>query len=383
MKLILCVDTGTTPRHSVTAIHSDPSATCSAGTLKHLPYRSSIEKSTTEGSLAPLSVNNPKITKAVIAVHPAGSDPDSIFRAIRNGGGVNSSTTLIVAPQFLPRTTGVDAMVLQWPENVDTHPTKGWVQGDVSVKFNVVRVSTFDVMDKLIRTIIDLNSDLEEIVVVGFSRGANFTNRYSIATRVEEEYSDNVGRKVYFRYAMQAPGSYLYFSDWRVHEEDRNACLGFNHYRYGTDLNGTDAEGYGRMINAHYIRNLPKAGISFIDNVKKKKRFFLVGDADNFNGGNDPCGELLQGDGRVHRMQQYVSHLQVMNAHTDADSHPTITSCVVSDTDSETILDHTTLVLRQNAMLNFLKLDSRATSTDWQDFVDHNNNGHCNEAMTF
>lgn len=198
---------------------------------------------------------------------------------------------------------GLDERYLYWSDG-------GWVVGDNSLNNpelpRAVSVSSFAVVDELLRRAKESFPNLKTVVIGGFSAGGQFTNRYLAANRMHEVL-ENEGIEV--RYIVGAPSSYLYFCENRFISRDPirfgpvkktgdSDCEEFNTYRFGLD----------RMNPYMAVISPEKLAV----NYASRRVDYIVGADDDARASvhlMNGCGAMLQGSHRRDRMEIYMAYL--------------------------------------------------------------------------
>jgi hypothetical protein len=243
---------------------------------------------------------------AIITVHGNGGAPQPLFSGVKakvdEGGYAND--VWVIAPQFLDLgQTAEESGTLYWEPS--DFSSIGQSVGDASIRPNGVQISSFEIMDYLIRRVKnDWTADLQEIIVFGFGGGAGFVNRYSMSTNIDSE----IGIRI--RYIMASPSDYASLLRPRYDRIDGNppqyqprtidaecSALGpgfYDNYPYGvTPKPGIPAD--------HYVAGMTRPQFQY--RIRAKHRLYLVGSADTLLGGSlDPsCPARQQGQQRVDR----------------------------------------------------------------------------------
>ena len=291
LALGMCAMTCSTTRDSIA--HYDD---CGANTVK-IRYKSNL--SLTE----PDDLKD--VTKAIIVVHGNGVTPSDVYKPVLadiNAANLEKKVWLL-APQFLRDTdypTVTD--ILKWKDDEEL----GFAAGGVSTVPANVELSSFDVMDAIVRKMKAKAPGITEFIIAGHAAGGQLALRYSMGTQIEN-HPDMRGVK--FRYIIGDPRVYVYLDGERydadlvrgtVKTVDTSTCPGYNDYRYGLDHIP-----FGHYMSAFSPRQL-------IDRFNEKRRLFLVGSKDTGGLTNDKCVEKIQGmPGRVDRAFNYMHHLRV------------------------------------------------------------------------
>ncbi|WFD33288.1 hypothetical protein MCUN1_000101 [Malassezia cuniculi] len=153
-------------------------------------------------------------------------------------------------------------------------------------------ISSFEVIDHLIEMSLDTSKfpNVEKVVVVGHSMGAQANLRYAILKR-PKKYDDRV------KYWIGDPGSVIYFDEWRP--VMKHNCSDYNSWPYG--LNDQSSVP---------LYNRKRAGNGGAELVKEfNNRVIRFGVALDDNGrGNNHCQSKMQGPNRIARSSQWISH---------------------------------------------------------------------------
>lgn len=253
-----------------------------------------------------LETTNTNISRAVIWLHGScrnAQDKYNDLLAVAGNHNVDLSQVLIVTPQFLSLIDlnepglNLDGSYLYW-----TNFWNGWKYGyynQSDPQFpTTVEVSSFSIMDSLIRRINAQFPNLQNIVIGGHSAGGQFMNRYAASNRSEELF-----RNLNFMYIVSNPATYLYFDMERViaGTTDQFAiptgCNNFDRYKYGlSNLNGCP-----------YISQITPFNTTC--QYRERKVAYLLGENDTNSTSND-CRELIQGQHRLERGIIYHNYLQ-------------------------------------------------------------------------
>jgi hypothetical protein len=251
-------------------------------------------------SVPDLAGEHPAIASAIIVLHGASRNAvsayDTVEKMVREA---QRTDTLVVAPQFLVPldrgTHGTDLGLAVWR-------SAGWSQGDRSEIVPdgpTVRVSSFEVLDRLIEELADPARfpSLREIVVAGHSAGAQFVQRYAAGSRVED--APSVARRgLTFRYVVANPSSFLYLFP-RPSDPLVERCPRYDEYKYGLlDLNA-------------YLSGLGPDGLR-AEYAKKNVTLLLGGlDFEMIDPSkDDSCAAVAQGAHRQTRGYRFFQHLE-------------------------------------------------------------------------
>lgn len=227
------------------------------------------------GSIESIPVN---VDRVIFVVHGNDRNACATGEAVhRAGTAQHHDRTLIVAPRFSTVSDPINP-VTDW-----AWTPSSWSQGDTPIGSETQQASSFEVMNNLV----DRAAGYER-VVVGFSGGGQFVNRYSAMT----------DRQVH-RFVVINPSSYLYFTPERpgLSPAALTACPAYNDYRYGVHKLPPNLGQTPERLKARY-RRAPMT--------------YLLGDADNNprDGSMDKtCGANAQGNQRFERGRRYWDYL--------------------------------------------------------------------------
>ena len=251
-------------------------------------------------------VPDPGVRRLLIMIHGTGGEACGYaevgVEAAQLAGELHD--TLVVVPHFLTHDDPAaehEPDRLYWSRNGwkagansrDTPHTRPW------------RMSSFAVVDELVRAAAAVLPNLEDTIIAGHSAGGQFSNRYAASTRVAGDA----------RFVVANPSSYLYldarrFSGDRFVVPDRaaiDACPDYDTYKYGLD--GLYA--YLRSVGPELLRT----------QYGERDVAYLLGEHDD-----DPaatsldtrCAAQLQGAHRLERGQRYhtsLAHLYGASIH--------------------------------------------------------------------
>ena len=224
------------------------------------------------------------IRRAVVVIHGKQRNAKSYFDAVSrlaNEEG-HGQDTLVIALQFLTQT---DVSANKLPSSVLYWDKEGWKNGMKSL--NGAHLSSFEVLDRVLKRLIDQNPNLEQIVIAGHSAGAQFVQKHAAGRRL-----DMSSWKGQLHYVITNPGTYMYLTNERA--EDTKACKdSYNDYRYGVENNRLD----------YFMGTSP-------DSLWKKMAEYpvtlMLGDEDTHdNDGDQSCPALVQGKNRFERGRNF------------------------------------------------------------------------------
>ncbi|MFK8111232.1 MAG: amidohydrolase family protein [Rubripirellula sp.] len=237
-----------------------------------------------------LSERHEQIEHAVVVVHGTLRNPDSYFDRILRAAELSKSDgkTLIVAPGF--------HTVDEVEEGEYFWSSGGWKQGDLAQNGRgETKVSSFDVIDLLIKKIVDERKfpQLKNLSIVGHSAGGQFVNRYASAADLSGCGDVNV------KFVVMNPSSYMYLDDrrpsengFRSSEELSDRFPDYDQFRYGvTELNTAM-----RRIGLNQIK----------ENIATRRCFYFGGTEDTKDKYLDMSpGAMAQGRNRFTRFEGY------------------------------------------------------------------------------
>ncbi len=168
------------------------------------------------------------IRRAVVLIHGKLRNARTYYRTVEDiaqrSGGLQD--TLLFALQFL---TLADVQKHKLPKHFLYWSKEGWKDGHRSQ--NGPELSSFDVLDRVVKRLIEQNPNLETIVIAGHSAGAQFAQRHALGRKVETS-----SWKGELKYVIANPGSYMYLVPERTGSFDRCKET-YNDYRYGHEDN--------------------------------------------------------------------------------------------------------------------------------------------------
>lgn len=240
----------------------------------------------------PLFERDDTVRRAVIVVHGASRDAERYYNAV-----VDSATqagadghTIVLAPQFI---TQEDVAAFGLADNFEYWTGSGWKFGAAAQ--NGFNNTSFDWLDLIVTTLVDVHPNLEHIVVAGFSAGGMLTNRYSASTWLDI-YAAN--SQVSMSFVVGAPSSYLWMDGTRPIADD--SCDEYNEYPYGLEDLG----------DWQYVARLDPSSMQ--QSLARRSVYYFVGDQDNsttVDNLDTGCHASRQGAHRLERAQNYNQHL--------------------------------------------------------------------------
>ena len=160
---------------------------------------------------APLDVDNPAITTAVIAIHGHSRDAVRIFQATTAAAGASQMAhTLVLAPVFqvaAARATRCHSPGLPAAQAGDLLWTcSSWQQGAAAQ--NTPNITAFMAIDQLVAHVLQQFPSVKTVTIAGFSAGGQLVQRYI-------GFAAPTPRPVQLRYVVGSPSSWLYFDPER------------------------------------------------------------------------------------------------------------------------------------------------------------------------
>ncbi len=254
------------------------------------------------------AVRNESVRHLVVMVH--GYSRRNLFHEIFDNllaGDPRAGEVAWYAPHFMCKQ---DLAEYQLGESYPYWSEGGWAIGHNSRSDEDMprdhRISSFAVIDELVKQALAAFPNLESAVLGGFSAGGQFANRYAAGNRAHA-LLEAAGVSV--RYVVASPSSYMYFCENRLVSRDpirfgpvsetRHAdCEGFHTYRLGTrGLNEYMSAVGPEKLAANYASRM----IDYVcggDDDERASRDLATG-----------CGAMLQGFHRLDRMFVYREYL--------------------------------------------------------------------------
>ena len=221
---------------------------------------------------------------------------------------------MIIAPQFLEKgVKHIEKGLLFW----DSKWRGGGKSLSVDLNEQLPSISSYEVLDQLIQTVIDKNPNIRKILILGHSAGGQFNLRYAA---ISNSHIFLKNKDIHILHIVANPSSYLYLSksrfkytdDGRIVEASSDAiaeCPNYNHYKYGL----VNLYGYSAQINADEIKK----------RLLSRQIMFLLGTSDNKRdwGLNKSCEGDAQGNNRYERGLLYKHHLQSLSKDFKSNRH--------------------------------------------------------------
>ncbi|WP_108867177.1 T9SS type A sorting domain-containing protein [Aquimarina aquimarini] len=245
-----------------------------------------------------LGTRRTNITNAIIAFHGINQYGKSMYDNLKSAAKSEGqlSNTIIIAP-IMMELDHINYHKLD--KRTYAYWTSRWKFGDLSQNSN--RVSSFTVIDEIIKILVRSNPNLKTLTVTGFSAGGQMINRYAGGGRAQ--YTISSGTKV--QYVSYAPSIYLYPGRYRrvSGSETQFAlpntnCSNYNDYEFGVAGN---LNSYMRATGASSIKS----------NMRNRTVYQMVGSKDTGTRFLDVrCGANLQGKNRYHRARIYTNYVR-------------------------------------------------------------------------
>jgi len=287
-----------------------------------------------------LAIAGNDIRRVIVLVHGASRTNITFERVMTEvlARGLDAET-LVFAPQFLTE-DDVTANALG-PEALFW--AGGWRQGDLSRDNGLGRISSFEIVDRVVREVVNNNPQVSDVVIAGHSAGGQYAQRFAAASRLQQDLEALVAG-IRVRYVPSNPSSTVYMNDRRrvagsIEEfavPDSTQCPDYDEYRYGlgSGLNNyvTTAGGADQVRVQYPLRDVR----------------YLMGELDNDANSSSldrSCEANLQGAQRLERATIYYHHIRDA---FDESVHDTHVMAVSPD------IGHTSRVFTTDCGLNFL-----------------------------
>jgi len=252
----------------------------------------------------PLTENNNKFDYLIVIVHGAGLNAGKTFETgqqIIESLKIDKSRMMILAPQFLEGVDLDEKGLLFWDQR--------WRNGGKSLSTglnkDLPKLSSFEVLDRLIDVVTKQNPNMRRIIILGHSAGGQFVLRYA-AINNRHELLERQG--VFIRYIVANPSSYFYLDETRYQTNEKGEilktareeladCSSYNKYKYGME----DLYGYAETLSIQTIRmRLLTRPVIFLLGAEDIDRGLFV---------DKSCEVEAQGKNRYERGILYRHHL--------------------------------------------------------------------------
>ena len=200
-------------------------------------------------------------------------------------------------------------------------------------------VSSYEVMDRLIRFVTERNPEINQIIVLGHSAGGQFVSRYAAINNYHEDLKKQ-GVSVY--YVVANPSSYLYLDATRYQlspngeitepsSEELANCDGYNDYKYGLE----NLYGYAKSVSKQDIRvRLTTRPVVFLIGQEDTERSWSL---------DKSCEVEVQGKNRYERGLLYQHHLRLFSKDVQNSNHRWAIIAGVGH-DANEMFTHTTFI---------------------------------------
>ena len=252
----------------------------------------------------------------ILVIHGGGLNAENTFKtALKTimALKVPQSRFLVLAPQLIEGVKIKEKGLLFWDQ--------AWRGGGLSLAAglnkDLPRVSSFDVVDRLMEHSLKMNPGIKRILIMGHSAGGQFVMRYA-AINNRHEILEQQGVSV--RYVVANPSSYLYLNATRyefnsegeiqkITPKKLSDCPDYNKYKYGLE----DLYGYADSISPDMIQK----------SVLTRPIFFLLGVKDDERNWSldKSCEGDVQGENRYQRGLLYKYHLDQVAGSSSANRH--------------------------------------------------------------
>jgi pimeloyl-ACP methyl ester carboxylesterase len=273
------------------------------------PDRFTVEKDNRKLSIPvhsshPLTENDDQLEYLMIIVHGAGLNAGKTFETgqqIIETLKIDKSRIMILAPQFLEGVDPDEKGLLFWDQR--------WRSGGKSLSTglnkDLPKLSSFEVLDRLIGVVTKQNPNMRRIIILGHSAGGQFVLRYAAINNRHELLG---GQGVFIRYIVANLSSYLYLDEARYQFNSKGEilktsrgelmdCPSYNKYKYGLE----NLYGYAETLSPQTVRT----------RLLARPVMFILGTADTVRNWSmdKSCEGDVQGENRYERGLLYKHHL--------------------------------------------------------------------------
>ena len=266
---------------------------------------------------------------------------------------IESSTVLIIAPQFLiPNDTIWDTFgnLQTSTSTLPIYASEGWKDGLLNINKEInVNIFSYEVYNFLLSRCLDTSffPNVQKITLFGFSAGAQFLQRYAVMPNYQ--YNNPLAT---IQYIISDPSTFLYFNEQRPYSNGSDGfaipnwswlqhtwntdtetqlpwltswnreCEAYNDWRYGFQ----NLVGYAKEYFASEVR-ISTAILAYAE----RNIVYLMGTKDSCNCKLNAeeiscedvtgrcvdnematyCQSMLQGTDRMDRMRKYVAYLRM------------------------------------------------------------------------
>ena len=252
----------------------------------------------------PLDKNNNETEYLVIMIHGAGLNAENSFETAQKlieALKIPKDRFLVLAPQIIEGVKLDEKGLLFW----DRRWRSGGMSLSTGLNKDLPKLSSFEVLDRLIDVVTKQNPNMRRIIILGHSAGGQFVVRYA-AINSRHEFLEQQG--VSIRYVVANPSSYPYLNETRyklnskgeiqeIPREEFVDCPSYNKYKYGLE----DLYGYAENLPPHIVRT----------RLLTRPVMFVLGMADIDRGWSldKSCEGDAQGKNRYERGLLYKHHL--------------------------------------------------------------------------
>jgi len=236
-----------------------------------------------------------KIERVLIILHGRLRNAETYRQSAEHAAELagQTSTTLVVAPQFLNET---DLALHPLPDTVLRWQANEWMAGGLSTA--PFPLSSYAALDQIIGRFADRRQfpDVKEIIIAGHSGGAQVVQRYALLSSDQPELE---AAGVHVRYVIANPSSYAYFDERRPVAFNHAGCPGFNRWKYGL----ADLPAYAQG----------QTPATLAQQYAKRDIVYLLGQQDtdpNHPALDKGCEAKAQGPNRLMRGRNYFEYLK-------------------------------------------------------------------------